>query len=148
MNEVIENIIQENLLPGQVLLDNKLEEAGSFIKVVIDSEKSISLGETTYLTRVLSDSESLGSLFPKGFSLEVSTPGILEPLKFPFQYRKNINRDIDIHYSDKGKDKKLTAKIIYADDSHVKLVKDNESFYLSYQNIKSAKIKLSFKKIV
>ena len=41
------------------------------------------------------------AIYPEGdFSLEVSSPGITEPLKLQRQYTKNIGRDVEIVFKD------------------------------------------------
>ena len=125
----------------EVTEDNR----GGYIRVVIDSENELTLTDTTQLTRTLKETEILTERFPEGFRLEVSTPGIGSPLVQPFQYKKNLNRNLNVTYLKDGSEVNATCKIVSANNDSFELENDNEIFSLSYDQVKSAKVKVSFK---
>ena len=94
MENTLENIIEPLLEAGQVLMEVTEDNRGRYIRVVIDSENELTLTDTTHLTKTLKETEILTERFPEGFRLEVSTPGIGSPLVQPFQYKKNLNRNL------------------------------------------------------
>ena len=116
MNDALKNIVEPLLAPGQVLLDATEDVRGNFIRITIDSDKELTLGDTTNLTRSLRDTGDIDSRFPSGFRLEVSTPGLDSPLEHPFQYKKNLYRDLDVVYLKNDLDVKVTGKITSVDD--------------------------------
>ena len=133
------------LAPDQVLLEITEDLRGNYIRITIDSEDGLTLNDTAKVTKRLKKTEKLDSLFPEGFRLEVSTPGVDSPLTEPFQYKKNLNRNLKVVYLEGESEFKITSKIISANDDFFELKKDDKTFFLSYNQVKSAKVKVSFK---
>jgi len=145
MNDALKNIVEPLLAPGQVLLDATEDVRGNFIRITIDSDKELTLGDTTNLTRSLRDTGDIDSRFPSGFRLEVSTPGLDSPLEHPFQYKKNLYRDLDVVYLKNDLDVKVTGKITSVDDNSFELNTKDRIISLLYDQVKTAKVKVSFK---
>lgn len=140
----LKNIV-ENYLPLElVLVDVQEDLRGNYIRVIVDSERSVTLGETTQLSKRLRDDEEIGSRFPNGFRLEVTTPGLDQPLLHPYQYRKNINRNLKVTYVDGDSTQTITGKVLNADEMSVTLSKGDEELNLTFEQINSAIVKISF----
>ncbi|HEX2532867.1 MAG TPA: ribosome maturation factor [Chitinophagaceae bacterium] len=89
--------------PSHFLVEVRIKPTNN-IKVFIDADEGINLqtliGYNRRLYKVLEES----GMYPDGdFSLEVSSPGLDEPLKQERQYRKNIGRFLDIVLIDGSK---------------------------------------------
>ena len=138
------NIIQQYLLPEHVLMDIREDGHSNIIRVIVDSERPLTLDETTDLTRRLWNSEDFEIMFPKGIRLEVTTPGLNQPISLPFQFRKNINRYLRISFQDGNENRTITALVIGADDDSVTLVDNGQQISVSYDRIKKAKVKILF----
>ena len=93
----INNIIADIMPKDLVLID--LEQDKSSIRIIVDSVKSVDLDTTAYIAKKIRNSESLNKYLPEDFQLEVSSPGIDSPLTHPFQYKKNIGRQLKIKES-------------------------------------------------
>ena len=145
MNDTLISIVESHLLTGHVLLDVSEDKRGNYIRVVIDSERSVTLDDTTQLSQSLRDSNEIDARFPEGFRLEVTTPGLDQPLQYPFQYRKNIARQLKVTFRDGEIVRSLTGTVVGADDASVTLKDGIHDVSLSYDKIKSAKVKISFK---
>ena len=145
MNDTLRNIVEPHLTKGQVLLDAREDSRGNFLKVVIDSEDKITLNDTAKLTKALRDSIEIDSLYPSGFRLEVSTPGLNNALRFPFQYKKNINRTLGVSYIEKELEVKVEGILVKADDNEIELIYSDKSITINYENITDAKVIVSFK---
>ena len=92
-NELI-NIIEPLLEDGQILMDVNHDVRGNFIRIIVDSERVLTLDDTAKLTRsIKNDIESLSEI-PDGVRIEVSTPGLDWSLSEPFQYKKNPAEEI------------------------------------------------------
>ena len=140
----LKNIV-ENYLPLElVLVDVQEDLRGNYIRVIVDSERSVTLGETTQLSKRIRDDEEIGSRFPNGFRLEVTTPGLDQPLLHPYQYRKNINRNLKVTYVDGDSTQTITGKVLNADEMSVTLSKGDEELNLTFEQINSAIVKISF----
>lgn len=67
------------------------------IKVFLDGDQGVNIEACTKVNRALYKMIEEAALYPEGdFSLEVSSPGVDEPLKFARQYKKNIGRTVEI----------------------------------------------------
>jgi len=70
---------------------------GNNIKVFIDADNGITIEKCIKINRALYNQIEESDLFPNGdFSLEVSSPGVEEPLKLHRQYKKNIGRTVEV----------------------------------------------------
>ena len=143
-NELI-NIIEPFLEDGQILMDVNHDVRGNFIRIIVDSERVLTLDDTAKLTRsIKNDIESLSEI-PDGVRIEVSTPGLDWSLSEPFQYKKNLNRKLEVVYDDNRSSKKSTGKIKCVGDKSFELECENKSLCISYDQVKSALVKVSFK---
>ena len=145
MNDTLRNIVEPHLTKGQVLLDAREDLRGNFLRVVIDSEDNLTLNDTTRLTKVLRDSNEIDSIYPSGYRLEVSTPGLNNSLKFPFQYKKNINRTLVISYIKDKVEVKVKGKLVKISDNKIEIKYSGKSIIIHYEQIIDAKVIVSFK---
>lgn len=84
------------------------------IKVFIDGDQGVSIDKCVKINRQLYKRIEEAAIWPEGdFSLEVSSPGIGEPLKLIRQYNKNIGRTVEVVKAD---DIQLEGKLLSADD--------------------------------
>ena len=145
MNDTLKNIVEGHLLRGQVLLDAKEDLRGNYLRIIVDSEKDITLNDTALLTKALRDSTEIDSMYPNGYRLEVSTPGLDNSLKLPFQYKKNINRSLTISYLENKIEKKIKGKLVNVYERNIELISSSKSIILDYEQIVDAKVNVSFK---
>ena len=138
------DIVQQYLKPGMVLIDLQHNRQTDLIKVTIDGEEPLNIGDTEALARSLRVSHELVHQFPHGFQLEVSTSGIYSPLIEPYQFRKNKGRILIVEYVDNKIQKHVFGKLIDANDQEISLNVDGIRSIISYDKIKNAKVKISF----
>lgn len=77
--------------------------------VILDGDKGISIDDCAALSRELSATLDESNLIEEAFVLEVSTPGLDQPLKTKRQYVKNIGRSVKVKTKEKTVEGKLTA---------------------------------------
>ena len=145
MNDTLKNIVEGHLLRGQILLEAKEDPRGNYLRIIIDSEKNITLNDTASLTKALRDSTEINSMYPNGYRLEVSTPGLDNSLKLPFQYKKNINRSLTVSYLENKIEKKIKGKLVNVYEKNIELISSSKSIILDYEQIVDAKVNVSFK---
>ena len=74
---------------------------GNNIKVILDADSGVTIDKCVDYNRQLYKQIEASDLFPDGeFSLEVSSAGVDEPLKFERQYKKNIGRQVEVVLKD------------------------------------------------
>jgi ribosome maturation factor RimP len=75
------------------------------IKLFLDSDTGLSVEKSARINRKLYHLIEESQMFPDGdFSLEVSSPGVDEPLNQFRQYKKNIGRTILVTLLEEGKE--------------------------------------------
>lgn len=98
MSEIIEKIreLTEPLLEGtDVFIINIKIKPINNIKLYLDSDSGLSISKSAEVNRKLYHLIEEHQMFPGGdFSLEVSSPGVDEPLVLERQYKKNIGRTV------------------------------------------------------
>ena len=135
MNDKLKNIVEPHLAEGHILLDAVEDPRGSYLRIIIDSENNITLEETTSLTKNLKGSAEFETMYPNGYRLEVSTPGLDNSLKFPFQYKKNINRRLRVAFNDNEMEKEFVGSLLVANDEIVEIASAKRSIKLTYEQI-------------
>ena len=97
LERTVESRIIELLaeMPGYFLVDVSIKPTSN-IKVYIDADQGAAIDQLSKINRALYKWVE-ENLFPNGdFSIEVSSPGLDEPLKLDRQYLKNIGRMVEI----------------------------------------------------
>ena len=132
-------------MKDQILIDVNEKFESGFIRIVVDSEDTITLDDTTALTRRLLKSDEFNDRYPDGCRIEITTPGLDYPLKNAYQFKKNINRKVNIRFRKDDKLDAINCKILSADDDTIMVKHRNSDIPISYNQIKDAKLILSFK---
>ena len=100
MAEITEKIYAflEPILEGtDVFIVNVKVKPINNIKVYLDADSGFSIDKCTAVNRKLYAQIEAAQMFPDGdFSLEVSSPGVDEPLTQLRQYKKNIGRKVAV----------------------------------------------------
>ena len=82
--------------PSYFLVEMRIKPTNN-VKVFLDGDKGITIEKCVQVNRALYKKIEEANIFPAGdFSLEVSSPGLDEPLKLKRQYAKNIGRKVEI----------------------------------------------------
>lgn len=82
------------------------------VKVFVDTDEGVALDKLVHYNRALYKKIGSAALFPEGdFSLEVSSPGVGEPLKLHRQYRKNIGRKVEVELAEGTKKEGLLREV-------------------------------------
>src|SRR5215216_4950252 len=97
--------------PSHFLVEVRIKPTNN-VKVFIDADEGVILSDLIEYNRKLYKQLEESGLFPNGdFSLEVSSPGLDEPLKLFRQYKKNIGRYVDVMLQDGSR---IEGKLIEA----------------------------------
>ena len=120
------------------------------IKVFIDGDEGINLSTLIEYNRKLYKQLEESPLFSNGdFSLEVSSPGLDEPLKKLRQYKKNIGRFVEIVKQDgtRVEGKMLTAtdeEVVIETETGKGKKKEIKQESILFSDIKITKIQVKF----
>ena len=150
------------LLEEQNLFLVDVKTAGKAkVEVFADGDTGITISQCADISRFLEQFLDGSGLVSDNYTLDVSSPGMDNPLKVPRQYKKRIGRTLDIVKTDGTE---LEAELLAADDETIRLkeipkpekkkkkgVKTEEKveapkeFELKYSEIKKALIQIAWK---
>lgn len=94
------------------MVDVRVSE-GNAISILLDDDEGTSIAKCIALSRHLEDELDRDA---EDFSLDVSSPGLDQPLKMHRQYQKNIGRDVQLKIRDAGK---VAGKLIAATEDEI-----------------------------
>ena len=135
--------------PGSFLVEVRIRP-GNNVKVFIDADQGISIDKLGRYNRSLHKQiEESGIFYDEDFSLEVSSPGLDEPLKLHRQYLKNIGRFVEVLNKNGIKlEGRLTganeSEIVVEEEKGHKKSKEVVEHHVAYDDIKTTKIQIKF----
>ncbi len=115
-----------------ILLDPFLEEGRIFvvdiiikpskvsqkITILVDSDEGITIQECTSISRRLAKQLEELEVFTEAYTLEVSSPGLDQPLQLPRQYQKNVGRNLKVTLKT---GEVVSGKLMEAGDESIKI---------------------------
>ncbi len=143
----INELLQSN--PTHFLVEVRIKPTNN-VKVFIDADAGIPLSVLVKYNRSLYKIvEESGNLPADDFSLEVSSPGLDEPLKIDRQYKKNIGRFVEVLMNDGAKKE---GKLIEVTHEGIKIEiekgkgkkKEIIQELILFDKIKNTKIQIKF----
>jgi ribosome maturation factor RimP len=137
--------------PKHFLVEVRIKPTNN-IKVFIDGDEGVPLSALVQYHRKLYKQVEEGGLFPDGnFSLEVSSPGVDEPLKLHRQYGKNIGRFVEVTLADEAATK-FEGKLLEATEDGIIVEtetgkgkkKEVKQETILFSDIKTTKVQVKF----
>lgn len=135
--------------PALFLVETRIKPTNN-IKVYIDGDQGVSIERLVYYNRKLYKEIEESALYPDGnFSLEVSSPGLDEPLKMLRQYQKNVGRYVEVTDLEGGKKE---GKLIEVRENELLLEEirgkgkkmETLQHLIPFEQIKATKIQIKF----
>ena len=120
--EAVKNNIEEWLQPilnekNLFLVDIKFP-MGRQIEVYVDSDKGIHISECAEISRFLEKNLDGSGLVPENYILEVSSPGMDNPLRIPRQYKRRVGQVLEVT---KTNGVQVVGELIEANEANIKL---------------------------
>jgi len=125
------------------------------LQIFIDSDSNISFTKCRKISRYLEGHIDENNWLGEKYILEVSSPGIDRPLKFPRQYHKNIGRRLEVLTTE---DEKVSGTLLEVKEKEIVLeykvrIKEGKKKRteivqqsIAFEKIKKAIVKFSFSK--
>lgn len=147
----IEKLVDETLAaePQYFRVQVKIKPTNN-VKVFIEGDNGITIEKCVQFNRSLYKKLEEIALFPDGdFSLEVSSPGVGEPLREHRQYNRNIGRDIEVVFIDGTKKE---GKLLQVADADI-IIETTEGkgkkavtqqLVIPFNNIKTTTVQIKF----
>jgi ribosome maturation factor RimP len=143
----VKNLIETE--PDVFLVEVRIKPTNN-IKVFLDADNGIGIDRLVQFNRKLYRQLEEEQIFPNNdFSLEISSPGLDEPLKLNRQYKKNIGRFVEVMQVDGAM---TEGKLISAEDDQVVVEEEKGKgkkkeliqHIIPFTNIKTTKIQIKF----
>ncbi len=144
---IIEPLLVED--PAYFLVWIKVKP-GHIIRVYLDGDNGLPIQKCIYFNRKLYKAIEETGWFPEGdFALEVSSPGVDEPLVLKRQYNKNIGRKVEVELLD-GTKKEGILTTVAEDDIMIEWTEGKgkkatqQQLLIPFENIKSTIVQIQF----
>jgi len=152
LQERVEKLLEEAFQENHSLFLISLSISDqNHILIVIDGDEGVSVNDCIAVSRKIEhniDREETD------FSLEVTSAGVSEPLKFPRQYRKNIGRNLEVRTNSN----KFEGNLTTVDDEGITLtwktrepkpvgkgkITVEKETKIAFQEIEEAKVVITF----
>ena len=160
--EAVKSKIEEWLQPrlnekNLFLVDIKFP-MGRQIEVYVDSDEGIHISECADISRFLEKNLDGSGLVPENYILEVSSPGMDNPLRIPRQYKRRIGRVLEVTKTDGAQ---VVGELVEANERKIKLrevqeeksrsqksknkeIKEPKEYELKFDEIKRAVLQFKF----
>ncbi|MBN2613783.1 MAG: ribosome assembly cofactor RimP [Bacteroidales bacterium] len=149
---LIQSIINQKFEDENIFLVDLTVDSKNRVKVIVDTIEGISIDKCVEISRMIESNLDRDS---EDYDLEVSSPGIDRPLTMPFQFAKNIGRQLSVT-TQSGKEYKGTLLAAANDKLELEIKtkqktgdkKKKETVIkketIDYKDIKLAKVILTF----
>jgi ribosome maturation factor RimP len=152
LEDEIKSLAEQKLSdPAQFIVDVVVSarKGPKKVLVVVDGDNGVSIDDCAELSREISQMLDESPLIDEAFTLEVSTPGLDQPLKLKRQYAKNIGRRLKVKLADKIEEGKLDG----VSDEAITLItetgsgkkKESTIININFSQIEKAFVLVSFK---
>jgi ribosome maturation factor RimP len=147
LEQKITELIQAD--PDVFLVEIRIKPTNN-VKVFLDADNGMSIERLIQYNRRLYKALEEDGFFPGGdFSLEVSSPGLDEPLKLHRQYLKNTGRYVEVlqHDGTRREGKLISTaenEIVVEEEKGKGKKKETVMHVIPFINIKTTKIQIKF----
>ncbi|GAB4130377.1 MAG: ribosome maturation factor RimP [Raineya sp.] len=146
--ELVESILEKEYFLVDVQIKQLKEKKK--VMVFLDGDKGINIDTCAKVNRTLGDYIEQFDWIDSPYTLEVSSPGVDNPLKLPRQYPQHIGRNLQIKDKNKniyeGTLMEVGEKNILIEQKQGKGKKVVRTpIHINFENIETAKVLISFK---
>lgn len=137
LKQQVETLVENQLRDTQYFLVNTIIsglKSVPKITVWVDGENGIPIDTCAQISRRLGKELEDMDLIPSAYTLEVSSPGIDQPLKLFRQYKQHIGRKVKVHLQD-GNTK--TGILEAIEEDKIILAEEKKSKKKEEQNLKA-----------
>ena len=147
--EQIEAFVNEAIQDADIFLVKLNITPKNDIKLFLDGDNGLPINAITKINRSVYKMIEEAAIFPEGdFSMEVSSPGVDEPLVLIRQYNKHIGRNIEFTLEEEvvvvGKLLEINEEGVLVEETIDKKKKLTTQHNISFNQIQKAIVQISF----
>jgi ribosome maturation factor RimP len=140
-NQIAEKM---GIIIEEIIINNNVNN----IKIIADKKEGIKLDDLTNFSHTLSNDEKFENIIGNKYRFEVTSPGLDSKMTKPYQFIRNIGRNVNIFFDDQNMKSSIKGKIIEADDEKILIESKNKKkkniVEINYNRIKHGKLKLKW----
>jgi ribosome maturation factor RimP len=139
--DIIKPVFEKN---NVYLVDMEFRGRGKdrLLSIFVDTKEGITLAQITQLNDEISDLLDMHNIISGSYRLQISSPGLDRPLKYLWQYQKNINRKLQVNYRDRDTQKEITGKLMHADEEGILIESKSDKLKIPFSEIVKSKVKI------
>lgn len=119
-------------------------EKNPIVEIFVDNQTGVSADDCADISKAIGVMLDEEDAISSGYRLDVSSPGVDRPLKFLEQFPKHLNRQFEVKYVSGEELKEFKAKLVSISENQLLFVSGKQEYNLSFGDIKSAKVLISF----
>ena len=115
------------------------------VKVTVDTEAGVTLDECKKLTQEINDLFFRKNIFQGNYRLEVTSPGVEKPLEYPFEFKRNLGRNLEVTYTINDETHHAEGELSsYSEENLILRGSKGDEISIRVDTIAEAKIKLKW----
>ena len=114
------------------------------LNIYADTFQGITLDEITKLTREINDLLDIHDVIDGAYRLTVSSPGIDRPLQNPWEFQKNIGRNLRVVFEENSEEHETIGKLTSVEENQIVLKSKKEEISIPINAISRAKVHLKW----
>ena len=144
------NSLVDSVLSGSNLYRVETRTKGSahqpMVDVFIDGDEGVTIDQCVSVSRSLFASIELESIFENGFKLDVSSPGLGEPLRLPRQYKRHVGRTLEVLVvgGESGDRTSVSGRLVQTAPAGITIADGDEQLEFGFDDIERAVVVPSF----
>lgn len=158
MKESVESRSDEFVERVRAIVDEVIAESDIFVvdvdvrgsggsrvvDIFVDSDENLDVHRLAEINRQVGFLLDVEDIIPGRYNLNVSSPGLDRPLRLPRQYRKNIGKEMRVHYRkpDGSGTTEVEGRLTAVNDDSIELDAGDDVRSISLENVVWAKIRL------
>jgi ribosome maturation factor RimP len=138
VEELVSNLLQEKVIE-LVDITYKRESGGMVLRLLVDKEGGITLGDCAYLNEEIGNMLEQEDAIPEKYMLEVSSPGLDRPLKTRRDFERAMGKKIHVHTYEPINDKRDCEGTVKSVDDEKVII---DEVVIPLKKISKAKLKI------
>jgi ribosome maturation factor RimP len=119
-----------------VELKERNERGQLQIRLFVDTDQGITIAECATLSREIGASLDEAGVLDLSYELEVSSPGIDQPLRLLRQYKKNVGRQFRVRYRSSANPSSFTGILVGVEGNQLKFADEQKQpVTIEFENI-------------
>lgn len=144
----VNNLIDQVLAGGDLYRVEVRISGGRqpMVHVFIDGDEGVTIDQCASVSRSLLSFIELESVFKNGFKLDVSSPGLGQPLRLPRQYRRHVGRTLEVLVigGESGDQTLVSGTLIQTAPAGITIADGDEHLEFRFDEIERAVVTPSF----